>query len=136
MEDNSGTDRYDVQQRVLNELTREVAGLLPFLVKLDADMGYTGALFIDLGRRGDEDDPPDTASIDCEVSPVVWVFDVEGGRETVASDFGPDSDPTEVARWIAGEAHRVQSPATQWPTQPPSKAPARPSSRRGLKGKS
>ena len=66
-----------------------VAQLLPFPVELDADVGYTGALFIDLQRRGGDDDPPDTACIDAEVQPVVWAFDVEGGRQAVVSDFGP-----------------------------------------------
>ena len=103
----------DGSHQELDDVTRAVARLLPFSVKLHADMGYTGALFIDLGRRGGEDDPPDTVSIDGEVSPVVWTFDVEGGKETVMSDFGPMSDPAEVALWITAEARRVGSPATR-----------------------
>lgn len=108
-------DRPDINDpgQVLNGLVLSVAKLLPFPVELDADMGYTGALFIDLGRRGGDEDPPDTASIDAEVQPVVWVFDVEGGRQTVVSGFGPTADPGEVARWIATEALRAQSPATR-----------------------
>ena len=97
--------------RVHDDLVRAVAELLPFPVELDADMSYTGALFIDLGRRGGVDDPPDTASIDALVQPVVWVFDVEGGRKTVASNFGPTADLQQVARWISDEAERAGSPA-------------------------
>lgn len=106
-------DDWGDPNQALDDLTREVAALLPFPVELDADMGYTGALFIDLGRRGGNDDSPDTACIDGEVSPVLWTFDVEGGRETVTSGYGPTSDPAEVARWIAAEARRVGSPATR-----------------------
>jgi hypothetical protein len=95
-----------------DEIVREVAALLPFTVELDAVMGYTGALFIDLGRRGGVDDPPDTAGIDLEVEPVVWMFDVEGGRETIASDLDHSASAEEVARWIAAEAQRFDSPAT------------------------
>lgn len=94
-----------------DEIVREVAALLPFAVELDAIMGYTGALFIDLGRRGGVDDPPDTAGIDLEVEPVVWMFDVEGGRETIASDLDRSASAEEVARWIAAEAQRFDSPA-------------------------
>lgn len=102
-----------------DEVVQTVAQLLPFDVILDADMGYTGALFIDLGRRGGEDDPPDTASLDSEVQPVVWGFDVQGGQETVMSDFGPAADPVEVAHWIVYQACRVQSPAArQWMQSP------------------
>ncbi|PPG94298.1 hypothetical protein [Rathayibacter rathayi] len=95
-----------------DEIMREIVALLPFAVELDAVMGYTGALFIDLGRRGSVDDPPDTAGIDLEVEPVVWMFDVEGGRETIASNLDRFASAEEVARWIAAEAQRFDSPAT------------------------
>lgn len=97
----------------LDDLVRAVAARLPFPVELDADMGYTGALFIDLGRRGGVDDPPDTASIDVEVEPTVWMFDIEGGRETVSSTLGPDADPGDVAEWVTQQAHAAGSPATR-----------------------
>lgn len=48
----------------INERVREVAAHLPFPVELDADIGGTFALQIDLGRRGQTDDPRDTAGID------------------------------------------------------------------------
>jgi hypothetical protein len=96
-----------------DEVVKEVASLLPFPVTLDADMGYTGALFIDLGRRGGDDDPPDTAGIDSNFSPAVWVFDIEGGRETQTSHFGPTAVPAEVARWIVDQAHYADSPASR-----------------------
>jgi hypothetical protein len=98
---------------------RAVAALLPFAVELDADMGYTGDLFIDLGRRGGPNDPPDTAGIDAEVQPTVWTFDIEGGRETIESTLGLDAEPAEVARWISEHAHRAGSPAALAPTVTP-----------------
>lgn len=76
-------------------------------------MGYTGGLFIDLGRRGGADDPPDTASIDGEVEPVTWTFDIEGGRKTVSSTFGPNADPADIAEWIAMQARDAGSPAAR-----------------------
>ena len=97
--------------QVFDDLVRAVALLLPFPVELESDMGYTGALFINLGRRGGADDPPDTASIDALVQPVVWVFDIAGGRKTVMSEFGPGADPMKVARWILEEAEGAGSPA-------------------------
>lgn len=105
------TDEAD-STRLTDDVVKAVAALLPFPVTLEADMGYTGALFIDLGRRGGADDSPDTAGIDAEVEPVVWVFDVEGGSETFASDFGLDANPAEVSRWISDQAYRAGSPAT------------------------
>jgi hypothetical protein len=100
---------------LLDSHVRAVARLLPFRVDLAADMGYTGTLFIDLGHRGSPDDPPDTASIDGEFEPVVWMFDVEGGRETVPSNLGPNSDPGTVADWIVAQAHHFASPAVNTP---------------------
>lgn len=94
-------------------LTRAVAAQLPFPVDLDVDMSYMGVLSIDLGRRGGVDDPPDTASIDFDVEPVVWMLDIEGGRETIASELGPDADTAVVAEWIADQARRAGSPAAQ-----------------------
>ncbi|KJL23492.1 hypothetical protein RN51_01578 [Microbacterium oxydans] len=97
----------------LDDVVRAVAERLPFPVELDADMGYTGALFINLGRRGGADDPPDTASIDGEVEPVIWTFDIEGGRKTLSSPFGPNADPADVAEWIAKQASDAGSPAAR-----------------------
>ena len=108
---NQDSMRRPESTQVTDGAVRAVAELLPFVVSLDADMSYTGALFIDLGRRGVVDDPPDTASLDAESEPVVWVFDVEGGSETIVSEFGVDADPADVARWIADQAYRAGSPA-------------------------
>jgi len=110
---------HDDRDNALDDVTRNVARLLPFPVELEVDMSYTGALYIDLGRRGGNDDPPDTASIDGEVQPVVWALDVEGGRETLLSNFGPTSNPVDVARWITAEARRLGSPASNAKAPPP-----------------
>jgi len=99
------------EERV-DSIVKEVAARLPFPVELMADMGGPSMLQIDLGRRGGPDDPPDTASIDPTVKPVLWMLDVEGGRETIASPYGLDADASDVAHWIGFEAARVGSPAT------------------------
>lgn len=95
----------------VDDVVREVAANLPFQVDLMADMGGPSMLQIDLGRRGDPDDPPDTASIDPTIEPVLWMLDIEGGRETIASPYGLDADTSDVAQWIASEAVRMGSPA-------------------------
>lgn len=88
---------------------QQVAALLPFPVQLDADMGGTFALQIDLGRRGGVDDPHDTAGID-PADPRWWV-DIEGGERTYISDLGLDADPQAVADWISTTAQQQQCPA-------------------------
>jgi len=100
----------DFSEDFVDPLVREVAALLPFRTELVADMGGPTMLQIELGRRGGADDPPDTASIDPTTEPVLWVFDVEGGRETVVSNFGIAADPQAVADWIAFMAKRYGSP--------------------------
>lgn len=94
----------------INERVREVADHLPFPVELDADMGGTFALQIDLGRRGQTDDPRDTAGIDPEVDSRWWL-DIEGGMKTHISHFGIDASPAEVAAWVADTARTEGSPA-------------------------
>lgn len=94
----------------INERVREVADHLPFPVELDADMGGTFALQIDLGRRGQTDDPRDTAGIDPEVDSRWWL-DIEGGMKTHISDFGVDASPAEVAAWVADTARAEGCPA-------------------------
>ena len=101
----------DFSEDFVDPLVRQVAALLPFRTILVADMGGPTMLQIELGRRGADDDPPDTASIDPTTEPVLWAFDVEGGRETVVSNFGIDTEPQAVADWIASMAERYSSPA-------------------------
>lgn len=97
----------------MNAHVKAVAALLPFTVTLFADMSGPSMLQIDLGRRGQEDDPPDSASIDPTSIPAVWIFDVEGGRETVASSHGLETDPMHVARWIVDQARLRDSPSAR-----------------------
>jgi hypothetical protein len=92
------------------ERVRDVAARLPFPVELDADMGGTFALQIDLGRRGQTDDPRDTAGIDPEVDSRWWL-DIEGGMKTHISDFGFDANPIDVAAWVADTARAEGCPA-------------------------
>lgn len=101
----------EMDEEHVDGIVRDVAGRLPFRVELMADMGGPSMLQIDLGRRGDDDDPPDTASIDPSGEPIVWMLDVKGGRETISSVYGLDADAGQVADWIASEALRVGSPA-------------------------
>lgn len=88
---------------------QRVAALLPFPVELDADMGGTFALQIDLGQRGGVDDPHDTAGIDPD-SPRWWI-DIEGGEHTYLSNLGLDADPAAVAAWSAHTATEAGCPA-------------------------
>lgn len=88
---------------------QRVAALLPFPVELDADMGGTVALQIDLGQRGGMDDPHDTAGIDPD-DPRWWI-DIEGGARTYVSNFGLDTEPAAVASWIARTAREERCPA-------------------------
>lgn len=92
---------------------QRVAALLPFPVELDADMGGTFALQIDLGQRGGADDPHDTAGIDPD-DPRWWV-DIDGGERTYVSNFGIDADPAAVASWIARTAREERCPAAGGP---------------------
>ena len=52
---------HEARIAIVDAHTLAVAGLIPFPVEVGADMDGTFALPIDLGRRGDPDDPPDTA---------------------------------------------------------------------------
>lgn len=90
---------------------RDVARRLPFPVTLDADMGGTFQLQIDLGRRGGPDDPHDTAGIDDETG--VWWVDIEGGHKSIISTHTIDAPPATVADWIARTARAEGSPAAQ-----------------------
>lgn len=90
---------------------RTVATYLPFPVKLEADMGGTFTLHLNLGIRGNDDDPSDTVSIDPEDAAQEWYFDVEGGVQTVASGLNINARPERVARWIVEQARQFNSPA-------------------------
>jgi len=95
----------------VDELVKRVAARLPFPVGLEADMGGTFVLQIDLGTRGGTDDPPDTAGIDGPDS--VWWLDIEGGSRTLISDLGFDAGVDVVAEWIATMARAERCPAAQ-----------------------
>lgn len=94
----------------INEQVRNVAAHLPFPVELDADMGGTFVLQIDLGRRGRTDDPADIAGIDPEADSRWWL-DIEGGMNTYISHLGLEANPAEVATWIAETALAEGCPA-------------------------
>lgn len=101
----------DARIQAIDAATRAVAERLPFSAELTADMGETGALHLDLGSRGDDDDPRDTAGIDPDDAAALWYFDVAGGRETIASPYDITVDPAIVADWIARRARTAGSPA-------------------------
>jgi len=96
---------------------RTVATYLPFPVTLEADMGGTFALHLDLGTRGNDDDPSDTVSIDPDDAAREWYFDVEGGLQTVASGLDITARPERVARWIVEQACQFNSPAIRVPAE-------------------
>lgn len=99
----------DPTTAAINAHVTQVAALLPFPVELDADMGGTFALQIDLGQRGGVDDPHDTAGIDPD-NPRWWI-DIEGGRKTYFLDLGLDDDLATIASWIGHVARQERCPA-------------------------
>lgn len=101
----------DTEFPAIDARVKQVAELLPFPVELDADMGGTFALQIDLGRRGGIDDPPDTAGIDPDDPNARWWVDIEGGIRTHISNLTLDADPRDVATWITDTARTENSPA-------------------------
>lgn len=106
---------YRANIALVDERTTQVAALLPFPVRLDAEMGGTWALFIDLGCRGGQDDPHDTAGVDPDPDNgnLEWWIDIDGGYETVISEYTIHSDPAAVAAWITEQAYQFDSPATR-----------------------
>lgn len=95
----------------IDEHVRAVAALLPFAV--DADMGGTFVLQIDLGARGGDDDPHDRAGIDPTGDdgqvPAWWV---EVGETVETSRFTVASEPASIAAWIVERATALGSAAT------------------------
>lgn len=107
----SDTDQLeDEQVAAVDAVVRSVAAELPFPVELEADMGGTFLLQIDLGSRGGPDDEHDRADLGVEPD-AVWWLNVDHGQTQIESTLGRDADPVEVARWIATEAKRAGSPA-------------------------
>lgn len=105
-------DYRDESIEEVDAIVRDVASRLELDVNLDADMGGTFVLQIDLGSRGGADDPHDRAGIDPEDSTLPrWWLDIDGGSRTILSPHGLDSDPTDVARWITLTAIQENCPA-------------------------
>jgi hypothetical protein len=114
--------RHQARIALIDAHVQSVAALLPFPVELDADMGGTFTLHIDLGTRGDPDDPPDTAGIDPDPAngPLVWWFDVAGGETSIISTHTLDTPPETVAAWITVQARQANSPAARPTDKEPS----------------
>jgi hypothetical protein len=104
----------DDQVSEIDRHVMAVAERLPFDVQLEADMGGTFILQIDLGSRGDADDPHDRATIDPGEGEVWWM-DVDFADRQIKSPYGLDADPADVAAWIAREAVEARSPAAMTP---------------------
>lgn len=100
-----------------DEHVRQVADLLPFDVELWADMGanYSGhyALVIDLGSRGDEDDPHDRAGIEHTGPRPTWWIETAGGETFEDSGLSRLTDPVRIAQWISERARDLGCPAAQ-----------------------
>lgn len=109
MTDTHAQDRAEIER--VDNAVKAVAAAMPFPVRTEADMGGTFLLQLDLGTRGAPDDEPDRAMIDSAPGEHWWVDFKDGGVEQVESQFTIDSDPAEVAAWIASEARRAGSPA-------------------------
>lgn len=113
--DDLGEDqqREELIERI-DMAARAVASHMPFPVELNADMGGTFALQLDLGTPLDEDDPDDsheTAGIDPDDPTLRWWYNADGGEHTVRSPYGPDALPEDVARWIVQQAARPDQPS-------------------------
>lgn len=104
----------DPDIRELNAHVTDVASHLDFPVELDADMGGTFVLQIDLGTRGEVDDPNDRAGIDpTDAHNSFWWLDIEGGTKTIVSNLGIHDDPAEIAAWISIHARAENCPAVR-----------------------
>lgn len=99
-----------MQNEELDDTVKLVAEQLPFPATLDADMGGTFTLQIDLGGRGGIYDPHDKAGIDPGPGEVWWI-DIAAGERQIMSTLTIKSAPNDVANWIAKEALKAESPA-------------------------
>lgn len=102
---------HDLSITEVDTHVKLVAAALPFPVELDADMGGSFTLFIDLGTRGNQDDPADTAGIDPHDDDATWWINFPEEDRVEISEFTIDAAPLEVATWIAHEAAKAGSPA-------------------------
>lgn len=102
---------HDLSIAEVDAHVKVVAAALPFPVELDADMGGSFTLFIDLGTRGNQDDPADTAGIDPHDDAATWWINFPEEDRVEISEFTIDAAPLEVAAWIAHEATKAGSPA-------------------------
>lgn len=95
-------DYTDESATRINVLIHDVANLLPFPVTIDAEMGGTGALQINLGGTP-RDDPTNRAGIDpnSDTTPIWWI-DLATERQIISA-LTLRADPAEVAAWIRAE---------------------------------
>lgn len=102
---------HDLSIAKVDAHVKLVAAALPFPVELDADMRGSFTLFIDLGTRGDQDDPADTAGIEPHEDGATWWINFPEEDRVEISELTIDAAPHEVAAWIADEAVKAGSPA-------------------------
>lgn len=102
---------HDLSIAKVDAHVKLVAAALPFPVELDADMGGSFTLFIDLGTRGNQDEPADTAGIDPHDDVATWWIHFPEEDRLEVSGLTIDAAPHEVAAWIAHEATKAGSPA-------------------------
>lgn len=96
----------------LDEHVRAVAALLPFPVEMEADMGGTFTLQIDLGTREGEDDPSDRAGIDPDDPRARWWIETHDSADPYVEIAQLDaySSPAAVADWLTGRALALACP--------------------------
>ena len=104
---------HDLSIAKANAHVKLVAAALPFPVELDADMGGSFTLFIDLGTRGNQDDPADIAGVEPHDDGATWWINFPEGDRVEISEFTIDAAPHEVAMWIVHEAAKAGSPAVE-----------------------
>jgi len=111
IEQQSERSVHDLSIANVDAHVKLVAEALPFPVELDADMRGSFTLFIDLGTRGDQDDPADTAGIEPHDADATWWINFPEEERVEISNLTIDAAPHEVAAWIADEAAKAGSPA-------------------------
>lgn len=111
IEQQSERSLHDLSIAKVDAHVQLVAAALPFPVELDADMGGSFTLFIDLGTRGGQDDPADTAGIDPHDDVATWWINFPEKDRVEISELTINAAPHEVAAWIAEQAVKAGSPA-------------------------
>ena len=103
-------------ERIDNHVTT-VAGLLPFPVEVEAEMGGTFTLQILLGTRT-PGAAPDRAGINPHVLRATWWIETADGENSEDSGIPATADPALIAYWLTQRANALGCPAAAQSPQP------------------